>query len=68
MHQCLTCSVSEDLSEQPQHLGVLSGKQLFVDDYLLALTSGVERVLSPPIYHPTPVMDSTDGSFERQGR
>ena len=46
MEDCTMCRVSEDLSALTQHLGVLKGKQLFIDDYLINETSGVQRVLT----------------------
>ena len=60
MEDCTLCRVSEDLSALTQHLGVLKGKQLFIDDYLINETSGVQRVLNKPLEHPSPVMEATE--------
>ena len=67
LRECLLCHVTENLRARPQHLGVLTGKQLLVDDHLLASTSGVQRFLHTPFEHPTPVMEASE-TFEANGR
>ena len=64
---CTICTVTEDIDTLPQNLGVLTGTQLLVDDYVLASTHGVERFIAEPQYHPQPVMTSSH-KFEVQGR
>ena len=41
LRECLLCHVTENLRARPQHLGVLTGKQLLVDDHLLSSTSAM---------------------------
>ena len=67
IQNCTICSVNEDVSTLAQHLGELTGTQLFIDDYVVASAHGVERFIANPEYHPKPVMTSLY-DFEAQGR
>ena len=39
----------EDASSYPESLGVLEGPQIFVDDFLVESTEGIERFLQEPV-------------------
>ena len=67
LRECLLCAASEHARDRPQHLGVLTGKQLFVDDHLVDSTSGVQRFLHEPLEHAAPVMEASK-PFESNGK
>ena len=39
-------------SETPDKTGVLNGRQLFIDNFVIARTDGVRKVLNQPVKHP----------------
>ena len=59
LSECTTCTVMEDLHSHPKHLGVLTGKQLLIDDYLLSSAKGIARFLKRPVEHGKPVLSAS---------
>jgi len=49
MYRCIFCEAREDPARAPVAFGALHGKQLFVDDYLIESTLGVDRFLEEAI-------------------
>mmetsp|Transcript_30546 Transcript_30546/g.74394 ORF Transcript_30546/g.74394 Transcript_30546/m.74394 type:complete len:669 (+) Transcript_30546:132-2138(+) len=67
MERCMVCETREDPRFFPRTLGLLEGKQMLIDDYLIEAAENVDRSQEYPIELDGPVIEPSEPWEDRVG-